>query len=298
MKMESCNEIKEKLLDLVSNNLSVSETQAVQEHLKNCQSCAAEKKAIEEIWISLSSFDEVYVPDTLREKTLGRVYAESDKKGWWAASVKRFIPLDLKQTVAAIIFSIAMILIYGFILIQRVNLEYLTNGEFLTAIVVWSGLLISAFSLLFMGYRIHKINLRFAAAVGIAATGLTMLGALFCPEETFFQMWMDSNIGTAIAKATGLVGSHLFLGILYGFLPAIFSATILGFKFKENLPRNALAASFSFVILMLPAAYIQCEYLSLWAIMMGFIVGSLSGAIGGIFTGLGITRLGIRWQEG
>lgn len=297
MKMENHTERKEKLLDLISNNLPASEAQALQAHLQDCQQCAQEKKAIEQIWDALSSVDEVDVPATLREETLGQIYAESDKKGWWVASVKRFIPLSLRHTLAATILGIAMILLYGFILTQRVNLEYLTAMQLLTAIVVWSGLFISAFSLLFAGYNVNKINFRFAATVGIVATGVTMVGALFCPEETFFQIWMTSKIGISIEKMIGLAGSHLFLGILYGFLPAIFSATVLGFKCQENIARNGLTAAFSFVVLMLPAAYIQCEYLSLWAIMIGFSVGSLSGAIGGIFTGLGISHLGLRWSS-
>ena len=81
MKMGSCKEIREKFLDLVSNNLSASESQALQAHLQDCQECAQKKKEIEQIWNALSSLDEVDVPVTLREETLRQIYAESDKKG-------------------------------------------------------------------------------------------------------------------------------------------------------------------------------------------------------------------------
>ena len=124
-----------------------------------------------------------------------------------------------------------------------------------------------------------------------------MVGALFCPEATFFQMWMGSKLGATMEKSTGLLGSHFFFGIVYGFLPAILSATTLGFKCKGNVAKNGVAAAFSFVVLMLPAAYLQCKYLSLWAIMMSFAIGALSGALGGIFTGLGISRLRVRWSS-
>ena len=205
--------------------------------------------------------------------------------------------MNLRHTLAATICGVAMVLLYGFILTQRVNLKYLTARQLLTAIVIWSVLSISAFSLLFAGYNVNKINLDFAAAVGIAAAGVTMLGALFCPKETFFQIWMDSKIGISIEKMIGLAGSHLFLGILYGFLLAILAASVLGFKCKENIARNGLTTSFLFVALMLPAAHIQSEYLSFWAVMIGFSAGSLFGAIGGIFTGLAISRLGLRWRN-
>ena len=293
--MEICKEIQEKLLDFVSNNLSASEAQVLRAHLQDCQQCAQEKEAIEQTWNALSSLEEVDVPIMLREETLEQIYLLSDKKSWWTSFVGIFMPLSLRHTLTAIIFGIAMILLYGFILTQRVNLGHLAAGKLLTIIVIWSGLLISAFSFLFSGSSINKINLGFAAAVGIVATGVTMVGALFCPEATFFHMWRSSNIGASIEKMTGLTGSHLFLGILYGFLPAILSATALGFKFKGDIAKNGLTAAFSFVVLMLPAAYLQCKYLSLWAIMMSFSIGALSGAIGGIFTGLGISRLKLRW---
>jgi len=203
----------------------------------------------------------------------------------------------LKHTLAATILGIAMILTYGFILTQRVDLEHLTAERFLVIIVIWSGLLISAFSFLFSGYRINNINLGFVAAAGIVATGVTMIGALFCPETTFFRMWTASSLGTAAEKLTGLAGSHFVFGIVYGFLPAILSATALGFKYKGNIAKNGIAAAFAFVTLMLPAAYLQCKYLLLWAIMLSFSIGALSGAIGGVFTGLGISRLRLRWSS-
>lgn len=283
-------------MDFISNNLPTSEAQVLAAHLSDCQQCAQEKEAMEDIWNALSSLEEMDVPPTLREETLGWIYSFSDKKGRWASFAGRFAPLSLGRVLAAIIFGIVMILLYGFILTQKVNLGHLTAGKLLTIVVIWSGLLISAFSFLFSGPSINRANLRFAAAVGIAATGVTMVGALFCPEATFFQMWMSSKMGASIAKMTGNAFSHLVFGIVYGFLPAIFSATALGFKFKGDIAKNGLIAAFSFVALMLPAAYLQCRYLSLWTIVISFSIGALSGAIGGIFTGLGITRLKVRWS--
>lgn len=295
--MESCKEIQAKLWDFVSNNLSDSEVEALQAHLRDCPQCAPEKEAIERTWNGLSMLEEVGVPSTLREETLGLVYAEADRKGWWISLVGSFVPLSLGRTLAAMILGIAMILIYGLILTQRVNFAHLTTGKLLVTIVVWSGLFISAFSVLFSGYRTNKINLGFAAAAGIVATGVTMVGALFCPETTFFQMWNGSKLGLAMENLTGRAGSHFIFGIAYGFLPAILSATALGFKCKADIARTGLVAAFSFVILMLPAAYLQCKFLSIWAILMSFSIGALSGALGGIFTGLGLSRLGVRWRS-
>jgi len=327
--MESCKEIQEKLLDLVSNNLSDSEIEALKAHLQDCPQCAQEKEAIEQTWNGLSMLEEVDVPSALREEVLGLVYAEADKKGfdtwfrywfryafgtqpkshstdatqpkgWWVSLLRSFVPLSLGQTLAAAILGVAMILTYGFILNQRINLseqDYLTTGRLVVTIVIWSGLFISAFSVLFSGYRTNKINLGFAAAAGIVATGVTMVGAFFCPEATFFQMWDGSRLGAAVERFTGLAGSHFTFGIVYGFLPAILSATALGFRCKGNIARNGLVAAFSFVVLMLPAAYLQCKFLSVWMILMSFSIGALSGALGGIFTGLGISRLGVRWSS-
>lgn len=293
--MKSCKE-REKILELVSNNLSASEARVLKAHLKDCQQCAQEKEEIEQVWNALSSLDEVDVPAVVREETLEKIYTFEDSKGWWTSSVGRFVPLSLGHTLIAIIFGIAMILFYGLILTRRVDLKQFTPGELLITIVIWSGVFILAFCFLFSGSKVKKVNLRFASGVGIVATGVTMVGAFFCPEATFFQMWINSKTSAFIAKMTGISFSHFVFGIIYGFLPAISSATALGFKFKGDITKNGLVAALSFVALVLPATYLQCRYLSLWVIMISFSVGILSGAISGIFAGLGVTRLKQRWS--
>ena len=75
---DHCAHLRDKILAYVDGELPEDEFQAIAEHLKHCERCEVERRAIERIKQMVSGCPHEVAPDRLRERVLGII---GDAKG-------------------------------------------------------------------------------------------------------------------------------------------------------------------------------------------------------------------------
>ena len=243
------------------------------------------------MWDSLDNYEEVGVPQSLREKTIALVYAEAQKEEVQAAQLAaRWGRLSFSKVLGAVVAGVSLALIFILMLGQKVETQPLSPEQLLALGTLWSGFLITSFCWLLGKFQIKSLKLNSTALFAILATFLVMVGTYLCPDTTAYGWWKSTSVGAQIQASLGDVGGCFIFGIFYVLPAALLISPGLRDRFKGALLNNSFFTAAICVLLLLPAIYIQCAYLAK-GLMFSWIGGSFIGAFGGILGGVGLWSL-------
>ncbi len=259
--------------------------EAVESHVSGCADCLKARQEMEAVWERLDLLAYEPVPEDLRVRTLRAVHREAAMEGTVSAGY-----LTLRRLGSAVGAGILVALLYTYVLGQRVDFGYLSAVHLAVTAVIWSGLLVAVFCWMLGQYRQWGVHLGAASALGLAAMGLSLVGTLLCPGETFFDLWERSPLVNTLNGVVGAASGYLIFGFVYALLPALIASAVLGGRLKGRVWRNAMVAAGAFVLLLAPAAYLQCA--SLAAGLLGtWVLGALGGALGGVLGGVKVRQV-------
>ncbi|RMD93757.1 MAG: hypothetical protein D6813_03495 [Calditrichaeota bacterium] len=289
--MNVCREFREHIFEILSGEFSGEKQPGYLNHWTQCPLCQEELKIARKVWNALNHYHEVEVPKWLREKTVTRVYDEAQKEEAQAAQlVLRWGRLSFGKVLGAIASGVSLSLVFILMLGQKVKTQPLSSEQLLVLGTLWSGFLIAGFCLLLGKFQIKNFKLSAISSFAIVATFFVMLGTYLCPDKTVYGWWKLTYFGSRIYDKVGEVGSCFIFGIFYVLPIAFLISPVIKDKFKGALLNNSLLTATVYVLLLIPAIYIQCAYLGK-GIMMSWIMGSFVGALSGILGGASILHL-------
>lgn len=288
-KKMDCKEAKDRLISLLTGELSKREKKRLLSHLAACGACSEEEKQLEKVWQVIGALPEMEVPRDLRDATLTRIEEmlkgeEPDhlgaKIGWhhW----------DLKP-LASVFGGVAMSLFSLWVLRGVTEFERLSAQVIFHGAALMTGLLIGAFLLAMDSLPLVRPSWRWASRTGLVSLGLTMLGTLFCPKMSLIEWWEMLPPGQFLLTFSRAI-SHGAFGVTYAFVPFFLAVLILGRRVEGGLVRQTLIAGGLFLFLLLPVIYLQALPLSV-SVFFTWVVGSVFGAFMGGLTGAGIYKL-------
>lgn len=278
--MEICQQLEEKLPDLVLGLVEESERQSLEEHLAGCGRCAALYREFARL--QRHGWSEEKVPAGLREQTLLRVHTA------FARENQPLAGLGLGRLSLAVAGGVGSVLLYLAVLWGRAGLEELSSTRLLGAAAVWMGLMVVALGGALGHYRLRRWNLGQGALFGLLTSGIAVVGVLLCPQETFFALWERSAFSQAIAKVLGPGSSYGLFGLLYALPVALLVSAAVG-KASREAGSGWLGAGMA-VALWLPAVYLQCSALAV-GLLLAWTLGALVGVWGGWWSGIGLRGL-------
>lgn len=122
---------------------------------------------------------------------------------------------------------------------------------------------------------------------GLGASMLFLVAVFLCPKAQYVVLWKEfiSNMVAEHLLAAWVI--YLSLGIVYSLLPTFLMALLFGKSDDRSSFRSGLSSAATFILLLLPALYLQCAPLGL-GVALGWFGGSIIGAFGGNFVGYGL----------
>ncbi|MBI1927992.1 hypothetical protein HYR99_27590, partial [Candidatus Poribacteria bacterium] len=271
----TCEGVKLELFSLMTGQLNEQEVQQMRAHLSMCSDCRAEYHALEQVWNGLDAVEMVEVPEELRERTLNRIHAESER----AKAVVPSSGLSLGRAVGAGAAGALLTLFYLGLLTQRISFMGLSMWEALTVAVVWSGISISVCAGYVGRYQWRGVDLHFTAGVGLIAAGIVWIGAVVCPDLTLLALFQQSRWSEIIVQRLGIVGGYFAFGLLGALVPTLLVSIGFGVKCHQHRLKNGLAGAGVFVLLISPSIYFQCATAAygLSALTLSWMAGMLIG---------------------
>lgn len=289
--MKICREVRENVFALLAGEEANLDKAALVNHIKACPICQHEWQASERLWFGLDALEFAEVPDSLRQKTLTRVYREAELESKHASTIlQRMGTLTFTKISMAVIAGIGLALFFIFLLAQKAEALPLSSKQLLSVGTVWAGLLITGFSWTMGKFRFRGMQLNSSAWLAMTATIVVMIGTHFCPDKTVYDWWSNSSIGIATKDTLGAVLGCCVFGALYVLPAALLVAPAFRKKIKDPLFNQAVASALIYIALLLPAIYIQCADLAP-IMLFSWVAGSLLGAMSGILGGLMLARI-------
>lgn len=282
--MTSCEQIEERIPELVMDTLDEAEKLQAEHHLATCEHCKTTLQEAAFLHKNMLALGGETVPIRLREETLSQVHAAFQQEAQVAGG------LSLGRVLAAVSAGMGGVLLYLAILWRRVDLNTLPPPQLLAVAVFWGGLLIAACCWVLGRYRLRRLDLGFPALFGILTSGIAVLGLLFCPQETFFALWERSPLSQAIADSLGAGASYALFGLLYALPPALLVSAAMRSRPTDNLMGKGSMAAGLALLLWLPAVYLQCADLTA-GLLLAWAGGALVGLFGGFWGGVGLRWL-------
>lgn len=261
------------LLDWLTGEPELTTREALQAHLNSCQGCKNRLAETSTIWDALKW--EVEIPVELRKRTLRKIPRTRPRKSA-VGTVKQWIPYLL----AAVVLTLASF----FFLSRDVDFSRISHGIIVTSAAVWVSLFIL---FLLMTAQREDRGLSIPARIGLGASMLFLIAIFLCPKTRFVFLWKQF-MGTMVAEyflAAWLI--YFSVGIAYSLLPTFLMALLFGRSDHRGSFRSVLSSAATFILLLLPALYLQCAPLGL-GIALGWFGGSIIGALGGNFMGYGL----------
>lgn len=146
---------------------------------------------------------------------------------------------------------------------------------------LWTGLLVVAFAMAFLGLRTPSLPLARAASVGLLGLGLAGICGLACPDPHFLRWWAGTGVGQALTRAGGLGLSALCFGLVTTLFVALVAAFSLSGPGEPTRVSTLLKAGV-LLVLLAPGVALQSYGTSL-----GVFSTWLAGTAGGAFVGVG-----------
>lgn len=284
-----CKEAKVLIVTLLSGDISEREKESLLAHLATCKVCSHEKEGLERVWRNIGALPELEVPADLRDATLSR-FEEMFQREKLRLSRKGFLWQDwIPKPLAAIFGGVAMAVFSLWVLRGVTALEQLSGEVVFLCAALWTGILAGTFLLATGSFPALGFGWQWASRVGLVSLGVTMSGTVLCPKMNLIHWWETLPPGQFLLSFGSAV-SHGAFGIIYSFLPFSIALYFLGRKMKGKLLPHALSAGGFFLVLLLPAIYLQASPLSS-AALQTWVAGSIFGILIGVLTGAGAYRL-------
>jgi len=289
-KRMDCREARDRLVALLSGELSSIQKKGLFRHLSACSACSEEKETLEKVWRDIGTLPETEIPGDLRDATISRIekmlQIEAHERLWPRRVWENWVPKPL----AALFGGVTMAFLSLWVLQRVTAFEQLGYGVIFLCAALWTGIMGGTF--LFATGSLPAIGFRWqwASRIALTALGLAMLGTLLCPKMSLIQWWESLPPGQFLL-GFGQGISHGAFGVIYSFLPFFVAVYVLGRRVKGELLRQAFSAGILFLILLLPAIYLQTLPLSS-AVFLTWAAGSTVGVILGSLSGVGIYRFG------
>lgn len=278
-----CKIVQTEITALLAGEQPEHPQKEIEAHVAGCNDCRQAWDAMDGAWQHLESLLYASVPETLRQRTLQAVHGEATQ------DVSRAV-LSLPRLVGAVGAGVFVAWFFTFLLSLRVDLDYLSTAQLVITATLWSGLLIAAFCWILGHYQHRGVHLSTASLLGVVATALSLVGTFLCPDKTYFDLWEKSVIAGMLNGPVQWGVGYLVFGFVYALLPALIVSVVLGRRLASDLWRGRLVAAGTFVVLLIPAVYLQCASLAVGLLGM-WVVGAFGGALGGVLGGVRIRRL-------
>lgn len=284
-----CEEAKALVADLLSGDILEWGEKSLMAHLATCKVCSHEKEGLERVWRNIGALPELEVPADLRDATMSRfeemLQRERPRLSWMGFLWEDWVPKPL----AAIFGGVAMAVFSLWVLRGVTALEQLNDEVIFLCAALWTGVLAATFLLATGNLPGLGFTWQWASRVGLLSLGLTMLGTFLCPKMNLIHWWETLPPGRFLLNFGPAISQGAF-GIIYSFLPFSIALYFLGRKMKGKLLPHALSAGGFFLVLLLPAIYLQASPLSSAAIQT-WVAGSIFGILIGALSGAGIYKL-------
>lgn len=287
-KIMDCKQVKEHLVAYLSGDLSTRERRSLLAHLATCRACSDEKEGLEKVWRAMGNLPEAEVPKDLREATISHieeVLEAEEARLWGKLDWENWVPRPLAAVVAGVAMAFfSLWVLRGVTVLERLSYEIILHFSALLTGIFAGTFLLATGSLPGIGPR-----WQWASRIGLLSLGLTMLGTLFCPKMSLIEWWEMLPPGEFLLSF-GQGVSHGAFGVIYAFLPFFLAVLMLGRKVKGDMLSNALSAGIIFLVLLLPAIYLQASPLSP-AVVLSWSAGSTLGVVTGALCGVGFYRV-------
>ncbi|MBI4490440.1 MAG: zf-HC2 domain-containing protein, partial [Deltaproteobacteria bacterium] len=213
-----CKEAKDRLISLLTGELSKREKKRLLNHLAACGACSEEEKQLETVWQVIGALPEMEVPGDLRDATLTRIeemlQAEEPDRLWVKIGWQHWAPKPL----AAVFGGVAMVFFSLWVLRGVTVFAQLSDELIFLCAALWTGILAGAFLLATDSVPAISSRWRWASRVGLLSLGFTMAGTLLCPKMNLIHWWETLPPGQFLLSF-GPAVSHGAFGIIYSFLP-------------------------------------------------------------------------------
>lgn len=287
-----CREAKNYFVDILSGEIAEKERKRLSSHLAMCTACSQEKETLEKAWRVIGNAPEVEVPEDLHQVTISRMQAmlkAAQPSGLWSIPLELWIPKPLASVMAGMAMAFfSLWVLRGVTEFERLSAQVIFHGA-----ALMTGLLIGAFLIAMDSLALVHPSWRWASRTGLVSLGLTMLGTLLCPKMSLIEWWEMLPPGKFLLSF-GPAISHSTFGLIYAFIPFFIAVLILSKKVKGELLRQTLIAGAFFLLLIMPAIYLQAWPLSV-NVFLSWAAGSVLGAFIGGLSGASLYRLGF-WR--
>jgi len=285
-----CKEAKERLVGLLTGDISRKEKRNLFAHLTACSACSQEKEGLERVWAALGALPEIEVPGDLREAAISTVEETFKVEQTDRLQGKRAWEDWFPKPLAAVFAGLAMAFFSLWVLRRVTSFEQIDHEVVIHFSALWTGILVAIFLLASGSLPALSSKWLRASRIGLLSLGLTMLGTLFCPKMNLIEWWEMLPPGQLLLTF-GKAISHGSFGIIYAFLPFFLALLIFGRRAEGELVWQAMIAGAVFLLLLLPVIYLQALPLSV-DVFFSWAGGSVLGALMGALSGAGICRVG------
>lgn len=257
--LPSCDSARPLLLQAATGSVSASERRTLDEHLANCEACAADLVAVERGWIAL---DGIPAPDVLPARLRAQVLAAVA-----AAPTRRSGVRSLAALVGAIAAAFATTA-----LIVVPDPDCRSAAAVACCAGVWIGAYALAFSLVFRrrGLASHGFAIR-----GLVAAAAGLLLVRVCPGESEGVLAIPFMSSIA-ARAADSHAIAFGFGALLGGVPL--ALAVLAVRHGRKTVGTSVASSGIYLAALGPALYLASSYLAL-AGLVALVAGAVIGAL-------------------
>jgi hypothetical protein len=151
---------------------------------------------------------------------------------------------------------------------------------------LWTGLLVVALSLAFLGVRTPTLRIAEAASVSVLGLGLAGICGMLCPDPHFLRWWSVTPVGAWLGEVVGLPASALCFGIATTFSVALV-ATVLVVRGRRAGANARLLPAAALFALLLPGIGLQSVGTTL-PVFAAWSIGAAAGSFGGVASGLSL----------
>lgn len=263
-----CQAIRKQLIDYLYDELAPEAWVCIEQHLLQCEACAEELDALQEVSGALNQWQVPTPPVGVVERTLARLrpeVAEASLAGehMWSFSAIPLLALGLGGLAA-----LASLGLTAHLHDRQGSALALAALGILWA-VLYGGMFLAALS--------RSVRLKDVARVALLAGGLAIL---WTPVLSIPEVVEACRAWLGVAKGSVALNALLFfVGGLYTVAPLLLAHLVTGHQSRGTPAGQSLGSGLMYLLLIAPVFYLQCAALALgvgatW--MGGAIVGVLA----------------------
>lgn len=281
-----CEEARDRLLDLVYEELPPEDALALRRHAEACPVCAEELRAIEATLGALDAWGQLPVGEPFRPApALEALRAARSRRHFWSRWAERGGPWEVWVPALG---GIAFAALSFFLLRDYVTAAGLSATTHVL-LGVLSGGLWAGLCHLALRERTWAapVRLQPTAWAVLIATFLTCVLLYLAPVTSLLARpplaWLLEGGATSKAMA------YLLLGMLYAAIPFAAGGWVAGRRIRDRLLPHAVAGVCIYLLMIAPDLGVVCAPFGL-GIYLSMLAGTALGGLGGAFAGLSLVR--------